>query len=80
MLYAIVGTVVLILDQLLKLWVNNNLPVNTGIRPLIPGVIHLTNIHNTGAAFGLFSGARIILLLVLILFTAAAIFLLCGIV
>jgi len=76
MLYAIVGTVVLLIDQLLKLWVNNNLPVNTGIKPLIPGVIRLTNIHNTGAAFGLFSGARILLLLVLILFTAAAIFLL----
>ena len=76
MLYAIVGTVVLILDQLLKLWVNKNLPVDTGIRPLIPGVIHLTNIHNEGAAFGLFAGARILLLLVLILFTVAAIFLL----
>ena len=76
MLYAIVGTVVLILDQLLKLWVNNNLPVNTGIRPLIPGVIHLTNIHNTGASFGLFAGSRILLLVVLLLFTAAAVFLL----
>ena len=75
MLYAIVGTVVLILDQLLKLWVNKNIPIND-IKPLIPGVIRLTNIHNTGAAFGLFPGARILLLVVLLLFTAAAVFLL----
>ncbi len=49
------------LDRAVKLWAESSLkPV--GIMPLIPGFIQFFYTENTGAAFGLFSGARIFLI------------------
>jgi hypothetical protein len=45
MLYAIVVVIILILDQGLKYWTTVNLEVGVGQADLIPGIIHLTNIH-----------------------------------
>lgn len=56
MLYAIVAVLVLILDQGLKYYVTLNIPLNTGSVTLIPKVLSLMNIHNTGAAFGMLGG------------------------
>jgi signal peptidase II len=53
MLYAIVAVIVLILDQAMKYWANVNLQLHETAR-LIPGLLQLTRVHNTGAAFGLF--------------------------
>ena len=55
MFYAIAVVLVLIADQALKYWVSLNIDLNTGEQALIPGVIKLVNIHNSGAAFGLLS-------------------------
>lgn len=52
MLFAIVAAVILIADQWLKYWVTVNITLSTGSQQLIPGVIKLVNIHNSGAAFG----------------------------
>lgn len=52
MLFAIVAAVILIADQWLKYWVTVNITLSTGSQELIPGVIKLVNIHNSGAAFG----------------------------
>ena len=56
MFYAIAVVLVLIADQALKYWVSLNIELNVGEQALIPGVIKLVNIHNSGAAFGLLSG------------------------
>lgn len=53
MLYAIIAVIILIADQWLKYWVTVNITLATGSVGLIPGVIKLVNIHNSGAAFGL---------------------------
>lgn len=53
MLFAIVAAVILIADQWLKYWVTVNITLSTGSHELIPGVVKLVNIHNSGAAFGL---------------------------
>ena len=53
MLFAIVAAVILIADQWLKYWVTVNITLSTGSQELIPGVVKLVNIHNSGAAFGL---------------------------
>ena len=60
MLYSIVGILVIIIDQLVKFWVEDTL-FGTDIVRFIPGVISLVNVHNYGAAFGFLdtSGARI---------------------
>lgn len=57
MLYAIIAAIILIGDQWLKYWVTVNITLDTGSAALIPGVIKLVNIHNSGAAFGFLGDA-----------------------
>ena len=57
MLYAIIAAIILIGDQWLKYWVTVNITLSTGDAALIPGVVKLVNIHNSGAAFGFLSDA-----------------------
>ena len=54
MLYALIAVIILIADQWLKYWVTVNIVLGTGEKALIPGVVELVNVHNTGAAFSLF--------------------------
>lgn len=56
MLELSVVVLVLIADQLSKYLVDLYLPLGTSV-PFIDGVIHLTAVHNTGAAWGMLSGA-----------------------
>lgn len=46
-----------LLDQLTKIWVRATLYPNESI-PLVPGLLNLTFVRNTGAAFGLMPGRR----------------------
>ncbi|MGI5976967.1 MAG: signal peptidase II [Candidatus Limivicinus sp.] len=75
MLYAIVGMLVIILDQGVKYWVTNNIMVNTVTEPLIPGVLSLVRLHNDGAAFSFLAGggARIYFIILTAVFTIAVI-------
>lgn len=57
MLFTIAVIVLLIIDQALKYWVTLSIPLNEGVKGLIPGVVELRNIHNTGAAFSILSNA-----------------------
>lgn len=50
------------LDQLVKLWVVQNL-LPVGTMPLIPGIIELRYVENDGAAFSLFSGMQTMLII-----------------
>ena len=54
-------------DQLLKYWVVQSIPYG-GIVPILDGVIHLTYVRNTGAAFSILAGQRWFFLLVTFLF------------
>lgn len=57
MLFAIAVILILIADQGLKYWVTLSIPLDDGVHALFPGFLELRNIHNTGAAFSLLSGA-----------------------
>lgn len=57
MLFAIAVILILIADQGLKYWVTLHIPLDEGVRALLPRVLELRNIHNTGAAFSLLSNA-----------------------
>lgn len=74
MLYAIVAVLALILDQALKYWTTVNIVVDTGKAKLIPGFIHLSNVHNTGAAFSFLEGARWFFVVLCILFVLLVIY------
>lgn len=58
-----VALAVLGLDQLSKLWALQSLPAGM-VRPLLPGVLRLQRVSNTGAAFSLFSQSTLALALV----------------
>lgn len=75
MLYAIVGILVIILDQGVKYWVTTNLMVGTVTEPLIPGILSLVRLHNDGAAFSFLAGggARIYFIILTAVFTVAVI-------
>jgi len=57
MVYTIFAVIAIALDQWLKWWTSNNM-VSDEIKSFIPGLLTLTNIHNEGAAFGMFTGGR----------------------
>jgi signal peptidase II len=60
MLYIIIAILAVALDQLFKYYITATLAAGSQIS-LIPGIIHLTYLENTGAAFSFMSGMRWIL-------------------
>jgi signal peptidase II len=58
--FLVIGTGVLVLDQVSKAAVSATLKMYE-IRPIIHGLLNLTRVHNTGAAFGLLAGQPSIL-------------------
>ena len=61
MIYAIVTVLILIADQAVKFWTTKNILLNAvgdDCVRLIDGVVHMTNVHNAGAAFGILQDAR----------------------
>ena len=54
MLFFSVALLIVIIDQFTKAWIRSNLALGQSLFDL--GFFRLTNIHNTGAAFGLFPG------------------------
>ncbi|MGW8209110.1 MAG: signal peptidase II [Syntrophobacteria bacterium] len=58
--FLIIWTGVLVLDQVSKAAVSATLKMYE-IRPIIHGLLNLTRVHNTGAAFGLLAGQPSIL-------------------
>lgn len=57
-------------DQITKLLVVENIPLFGNV-PLIPGVVRLTYVQNTGAAFSLFQGMQWLFAILFVLLTAA---------
>ena len=76
MLYAIVAVLALILDQAVKYWTTVNIVVDTGEAKLIPGLVHLANVHNTGAAFSFLEGARWFFVILCIIFCLVVVYVL----
>ena len=54
MLYFLIAALICGADRLSKLWVVRNIPLS-GSRALIPGVLELTLVRNTGMAFSMLS-------------------------
>jgi signal peptidase II len=71
-LFASAGAVVLI-DQLTKWLVRATLSVGESL-PIVPGLVWLTHVSNTGAAFGLMPGSRGVLVTVSLLVVASVAF------
>lgn len=57
MLYVILSAALVLIDQITKILTVKNIPFEESIN-VISGVLSLTYIKNTGAAWGIFAGAR----------------------
>ena len=62
------------LDQLTKYLTVREIPYGGQVR-IWPGVVHLTYVRNTGAAFSMFSGMRWLFLLLVVVFFAGVFYL-----
>ena len=60
MWYALLLAACVAGDQLLKYWVVNHLEIGQSAA-FLPGLVRLTRLHNTGAAWGSFSGSTALL-------------------
>ena len=60
MLYFLIAVFVTAFDQLFKRWIVATIPLS-GYKAMIPGIIHLTYVRNTGAAFSIFTDMRLFL-------------------
>lgn len=58
LLFSLLSLALLIFDQALKFFVRTHIAIGS-IHPLIPGVVSLTNVTNTGGAWSIFSGKMI---------------------
>ena len=72
LLMALFAAGVVVADQLTKLWVLDNIALQTRIEA-IPGLFHLTYVQNTGAAFSSFRGMIWLFALIFLVFTALVI-------
>ena len=60
-------------DQLLKIYVEKNVALNDSVT-VIPNVLSFTNVHNYGAAWGSFSGYRVLLIAITLICLAVLIY------
>jgi signal peptidase II len=72
-LFSIAAVIALILDQLSKYLVRINLSYGESA-PAIDGLFHFEHVHNYGAAWGMFSGQQIPLIIFSVLVTGFMLF------
>jgi len=77
MLYAIIAVLAVILDQVVKYLVESRVlldAIGDDVVRLIPGFVHITNVHNYGAAFSFLEGARWFFVILCILFVLVVVY------
>lgn len=75
MLYALIVIALIAADQGLKYWVVSHLALGESA-PFLPGLMQLTRLHNTGAAWSSFSGMTTLLIAVTVVLIALVLWLL----
>ncbi len=73
LLYALFTAVIVAADQLTKYLTVANIPLYADV-PFLPGVLQLTYVQNTGAAFSSFEGQQWLFALIFAVFTAALLY------
>ena len=69
--FYLIILLVIALDQATKVWATASLrPL--GMEPLVPGLLNLTYVRNTGIAFGMFAGQGLLVALFMIALGVAA--------
>lgn len=71
--YLLLSAVIIGLDQWFKFWIVGNFNLGDG-QQVIPNVLSLTYIHNTGGAFSLLEGQRVFFIIITVVAVAAGIY------
>lgn len=71
-LFLAAAAFAVVLDQLTKAWIRTALPETGDAAPLVPGVIRLLHVENTGAAFSLGEGSGWLFVLIALAIAAFA--------
>ncbi len=71
--YAIFSAVIIVADQITKYLTVANIELYADV-PFIPGLLQLTYVRNTGAAFSSFEGQQWLFALVFLVFTTAILY------
>ena len=61
----IIATIIVIIDLILKIVIDNILSINESIQ-VIPDIFYITKVYNTGAAWSLFEGSGVLLIIIAI--------------
>jgi len=69
-LLAVTALAIVVVDQVTKAMVRSSFVVGES-HPLVSGVLWLTHVHNTGAAFGMFRGQQWFLMAVAVVVLGA---------
>ena len=62
-----ITSIILMLDQFIKIIVNHNMKINTGLQ-IIPHFFSLTFVKNTGAAFSILEDSTLLLIVISVVF------------
>ena len=73
LILSLVSAAVVVLDQVTKYLTVANIRLFEGV-PFLPGVIRLTYVQNTGAAWSMFSGMQWLFVIVFVIFTVLIVY------
>ena len=63
---SLISLIIVLIDQIIKIVVSNTISYTDDV-VVIPNFFNITNVHNEGAAWSMFSGKQLILILIAIL-------------
>ena len=70
--FALFAAIIAVADQITKYFTVANIPLYTDVE-VLPGIVGLTYVQNTGAAWSSFSGMQWLFALIFIVFTVAVV-------
>ncbi|MGN0978099.1 MAG: signal peptidase II [Faecousia sp.] len=71
--YSLFAALVVVLDQIAKWLTVANIPLHGSV-PFLPGVLRLTYVQNTGAAFSSFEGQQWLFAIIFVIFTVVLLY------
>lgn len=63
---SLISLIVVVIDQIIKILISNTISYMDSVK-VIPNFFYISNVHNEGAAWSMFSGKQFILIIVAIL-------------
>lgn len=73
-IYLMLSLLFIVADQVMKMWIVSNFALHTG-QELLPGIVKLFYIQNTGAAWGILAGQQFVFYIITVFGVSAILYL-----